>query len=97
MTVTSEEPFTDDPSTETKDDTGSRTGWAARILVPAMWGTLAIGVMWLAVIFVAASDAQFTSTDASGGSTTIPTAIFVAFFAFLGSVSVAKRVYGSKK
>jgi hypothetical protein len=97
MTAISEEPFTDDPSTETQDETASHTGLAARILVPTMWGTLAIGMMWLAVIFVAASDAQFTSTDASGGSTTVPTVIFVAFFAFLGSVSVAKRVYGSKK
>lgn len=97
MTVTSGESFTNESSTQTRNDTDSHTGWATRILVPAMWGTLAIGVMWLAVIFVAASDAQFSSTDASGGSTTIPAAIFVAFFAFLGSASVAKRVYGSKK
>lgn len=97
MTTTSEEPFSEDPIAEAKDETSNRSGWAARILIPEMWGTLAIGMMWLAVIFVAASDSQVTSAEASGGSTSIPAAVFVAFFAFLGTWAVAKRAYGPKR
>ena len=62
-----------------------------------MWGTLAVGFMWLAVIFVAASDSQVTSTNSPTNETIIPASVFVAFFAFLGTAAVAKRVFGSKK
>jgi membrane protein YdbS with pleckstrin-like domain len=62
---------------------------------PEMWASLAISVMWIAVFVTAiwGPDATFTSND--GSSSTIPTAVFVTVFAFLGSWIVAK--YGFRQ
>lgn len=38
--------------TETWTPESERTPWASKILVPEMWGAVAIGMMWLAVLFV---------------------------------------------
>jgi hypothetical protein len=64
-------------------------------LIPEMWASLAISVMWIAVFVTAiwGPDATFTSND--GSSSTIPTAVFVTVFAFLGSWIVAK--YGFRQ
>jgi hypothetical protein len=52
--------------------------------------------MWVAVLFVGVygGDATFHSVDSS--SSTIPSAVFVALFAAIGTGSVAKRVFGCK-
>jgi hypothetical protein len=73
-----------------------REGWASRILVSEMWAAVAIAAMWLAVLFVGVygGDATFHSVDSS--SSTIPSAVFVALFAAIGTGSVAKRVFGRK-
>ena len=70
--------------------------WAARILVREMWATVAIVAMWVAVLFVGVygGDAAFHSVDSS--SSTIPSVVFVAIFAAIGTGSVAKRVFGRK-
>ena len=74
-----------------------REGWASRILVREMWATVSIVAMWVAVLFVGVygGDATFHSVDSS--SSTIPSAVFVALFAALGTGSVAKRVFGGKR
>ena len=74
----------------------TRGGWASRILVREMWATLAIVAMWVAVLFVGVSggDATFHGVDSSSSS--IPSGIFVALFAAVGTGSVAKRVFGRK-
>ena len=66
-----------------------RPSWSLR-LVPEVWASLAITAMWVAVFVTAVwgPDAHFTSND--GSSSTIPTAIFVTVFAFLGTWVVAK-------
>jgi hypothetical protein len=71
-----------------------REGWAPRILVREMWATVAIMAMWVAVLFVGVygGEATFQSVDSSGSS--IPSGIFVALFAAIGTGSVAKRVFG---
>lgn len=71
-----------------------REGWAPRILVREMWATVAIAAMWVAVLFVGVygGEATFQSVDSSGSS--IPSGIFVAMFAAIGTGSVAKRVFG---
>ena len=73
-----------------------REGWAARILVREMWATVAIVAMWMAVLFVGVygGEATFHSVDSS--YTTIPSGVFVALFAAIGTGSVAKRVFGRK-
>ena len=71
-------------------------GWASRILVRELWATVAITAMWVAVLFVGVygGDATFHSVDSS--SSTIPSAVFVALFAAIGTGSVARRVFGRK-
>jgi hypothetical protein len=70
-----------------------RPQWAEFLRIREMWASLAISMMWLAVLFDAVYGPNFVSNSNDGNSTTIPSAIFVAFFAFLGSASVAKRAY----
>lgn len=64
--------------------------WTLR-LIPEMWASLAIAAMWVAVFVTAiwGPDAQFQGVD--GSSSTIPTAVFVTVFAFLGTWVVAKH------
>ena len=71
-----------------------RPNWSLR-LVPEVWASVAITAMWVAVFVTAVwgPDAHFNSND--GSSSTIPTAIFVTVFAFLGTWIVAK--YGFRQ
>jgi hypothetical protein len=73
-----------------------RKPWPDRLLVPEMWGTLAISIMWLAVLFDAIYGADIVSSSNDGNSTRIPSAVVVAFFAFLATAAVAKRTFGQK-
>lgn len=69
-----------------------RPSWSLR-LAPELWASLAITAMWVAVFVTAiwGPDAHFNSND--GSSSTIPTAIFVTVFAFLGTWIVAKHAF----
>jgi hypothetical protein len=71
--------------------------WSSFLRVPEMWASLAITAMWVAVFITAiwGPDARFTSND--GNSSTIPTAIFVTVFAFLGTWVVARYGFRQKK
>jgi hypothetical protein len=55
-----------------------------------MWASLAISVMWLAVLFDALFGPDIVSSNAGANMTTIPSAVVVAFFAYLGTRVVAK-------
>jgi hypothetical protein len=67
-----------------------RTRWATLIRVPEMWASLAIVVMWLSVLFDAVWGPELVSTTTTT-HTTIPSAVFVAPFAFLGTWVVARH------
>jgi uncharacterized membrane protein len=82
-----------DPSAEAMRASG---GIAARLLVPAFWGVVAIVVMWLAVLFDGIFGGDMVFSSPANGTTTIPSAVLVALFAVIGTVSVAKRVFGRK-
>jgi F0F1-type ATP synthase assembly protein I len=64
-----------------------------QLLVPEMWASLAIAVMWAAVVIAAIWGPDFVSTSAGGNSTTIPSAVALAPFAFGGSWVVAKYAF----
>jgi hypothetical protein len=69
-----------------------RTSRVSRILVPEMWGAVAIGTMWLAVLFVGVFGPSIIS-NSSSGYTNVPVVVVVAFFALLGTVPVARRAF----
>ncbi|MGZ8688385.1 MAG: hypothetical protein ACXWZP_08145 [Gaiellaceae bacterium] len=75
---------------------GKQRSWA-NLLVPELWAFLAITVMWLAVLVATIWGPDFVGTSSSGDSTTIPSGIAVAFFAFLGTWVVAKYAFGRKR
>ena len=60
-----------------------------RVLADEMWASLAISVMWLAVLFDALFGPDLVVIN-TGGTTTVPSAIIVAFFAYLGTRVVAR-------
>jgi hypothetical protein len=66
----------------------------SQVLVPETWASLAIGVMWLAVLFDALFGPDLVVSNASG-TTTIPSAIIVALFAYLATRVVAR--YGFRR
>jgi hypothetical protein len=74
----------------------SHEGWASRINVREMWATVAIVAMWVAVLFVGVYGGQATFHSVDSSVTTIPSGVFVALFAAIGTGSVAKRVFGRR-
>jgi hypothetical protein len=71
-----------------------RPQWAELLRIREVWASLAISMMWLAVLFAAVFGPDFVSTSGAGtNSTTIPSGILVALFAFLASASVAKYAF----
>ena len=73
-----------------------RPRWSLR-LIPEVWASLAITAMWVAVFITAiwGPDAKFNSND--GNSSTIPVAVFVTVFAFLGTWIVARYSFGQQR
>lgn len=71
--------------------------WSEQLLVREMWAALAIIVMWLSVVFEAIWGPDIVSTTYLGDHTTIPSAVVVALFAFLGTWVVAKYGFQREK
>jgi hypothetical protein len=61
--------------------------------MPELWGAVSIACMWLAVLFAAVYGGDVTSTNAGSQTTVFPSAVLVALFACVGTVSVAKRAF----
>jgi hypothetical protein len=55
-----------------------------------MWASLAITMMWLAVLFDALFGPDIVNSTPGGTSSTIPSGVVLAFFAFLGTWVVAR-------
>jgi len=60
------------------------------LLPREIWASLAISMMWLAVVVDALFGPDIVTTDASGSGARIPSAVAVAFFAWLGTAAVAR-------
>jgi hypothetical protein len=65
------------------------------LVVREMWASLAITVMWLAVLVDAMFGPDIVSRSGGGDSATVPSAVAVALFAFLGTWVVAR--YGLRE
>jgi hypothetical protein len=67
-----------------------RPQWAEFLRIRELWVSLAISAMWLAVVVAALFGPDFVTTTPGSTSTTIPSGVFVALFACLGSAAVAR-------
>ena len=61
-----------------------------RFIGPELWPSLAISVIWLVVLAVALFGPDIVSSS-TGGFARIPSAIFVAFFAWLATWVIARH------
>lgn len=68
-----------------------------QLFVREMWAGLAIAVMWLAVLFAAVFGPDIVSTSAGTNTTTVPSAVAVALFAWLATRAVAKYGFGHQE
>jgi hypothetical protein len=69
--------------------------WSVQLLVREMWASVAIIVMWLAVLFDALFGPDIVNSTAAGDHSTVPSAVAVALFAFLATWVVAR--YGFRR
>jgi hypothetical protein len=65
----------------------SRYGW---LRITEMWASLAISVIWLAVLFDAIFGPNITSSTVGGTDSSVPSAVAVALFATIATWAVAK-------
>lgn len=71
--------------------------WRVVLSLTEMWASLAIAVVWLAVLFTAIYGPNIESSDGAGTNTSsVPSAVAVALFAFLATWVIAKYAYGRK-
>jgi hypothetical protein len=75
--------------------TSKRHGWRTRLVVSEMWTSLAIGAIWL-VVLVDALFGPDVIVNNTSGFTKLPSAIFLAFFAWLATRAVAKHGFGQR-
>jgi len=59
-----------------------------------MWASLAIAVIWLAVLFAAVFGSDLVTNNAGVNSSIVPSAVVVALFAFLATWPLAKYGFG---
>ena len=69
-------------------------GWVSLLRLKEVWASLAITMMWLAVAVAAIWAPDFVGRSNDGNSSTIPSGIFVALFACIGTWAVAKYAFG---
>ena len=82
-------------STVSHEPSGSlpRRRWYPRHQVPEMWASLAIAVIWLAVLFDAVFGPDIVSSSPTT-STSIRSAVVGALFAYLATRVVARYGFG---
>jgi len=71
-----------------------RRGRRLPLIAREVWASLAIAVMWLVVLFDALYGPDIISSNAGANFTRIPSAVVVAFFAYLATRVVAKYGLG---
>jgi uncharacterized membrane protein (DUF485 family) len=64
--------------------------WSLQLAATEMWASVAIVVMWLSVLFDALFGPDIVNTTVAGDHSSVPSAVAVALFAFLGTWVVAR-------
>ncbi len=72
----------------------SERGWFSLLRIKEFWASVAITAMWIAVAVSAVWAPALVGSSNDGSSTTIPSGIFVALFASIGTWAVAKYALG---
>lgn len=72
-------------------------GWVSLLRLKEIWASLAITAMWIAVAVTAVWGSDFLGSSNDGNSTTIPSGIFVALFACIGTWALAKYAFGKAR
>jgi hypothetical protein len=83
-------------SGEAPEPTTDRSALRRRLVVPELWASLAIVVMWLVVLLDALFGPDIVASTAGGDHTRVPSVVIVVFFAFLGTWVVARHGFGRR-
>lgn len=67
-----------------------------RILGREMWTALAIAVIWLAVLFTAVFGPDIVTSTTGASTSTVPSVVVVALFAWPATWAVAKHGFGRR-
>ena len=78
---------------ESSGELPEKRRWAWRLRLDEMWVSLAIAVIWLVVLFDALFGPDIVTTNVTS-ATRIPSAVFVALFAYLATRVVARYGFG---
>jgi hypothetical protein len=63
-------------------------------IIPEMWASVAIGIIWLSVLFDSVYGPNIYTSSAGGtDSAVIPSAVVVSFFAFLATWVIARHAF----
>ena len=84
-------------STTSQNPTGpapERRGVPPGFVWREMWAALAVGVIWLAVLFAAVFGSDIVADNAGTDVTTVPSGVVVAAFASLATWVIAKYGFG---
>jgi hypothetical protein len=84
-------------SQQSTDAPADRRSRIPRLVVPEMWASIAISVMWLAVLFDAIFGPNIVASNAGANATVIPSAVVVALFAYLATRVVARYGFGHSR
>jgi hypothetical protein len=84
-------------SHEPSADAQNKRRWSLQLLVPEMWASLAIVAMWLTVLFDAVFGPNIVNNTAGGDFSSVPSAVVVAPFAFLGTWAVARYAFRQER
>ena len=68
----------------------------SRLFGREMWASLAITVIWLAVLFAAVFGSDLVTNNEGTNVSTVPSAVVVALFASLATWAVAKYGFGHR-